>query len=89
LRPGGRYSSAGCIAGPLVEFDLRQLIYKDLQLAGATVVPPGTFARIVACIESGKVRPLLAATYPLAELAEAQEAFIAKRHVGNIVVTLE
>lgn len=88
LRPGGRYSSAGCIAGPLVEFDLRQLIYKDLQLTGATVAPPGTFARIVSYIESGKVRALLAATYPLAELAKAQEAFLAKRHVGNIVVVV-
>ena len=30
--------------------------------------------------------PLLAATYPLSELREAQAAFIAKAHAGNIVV---
>lgn len=29
----------------------------------------------------------LAATFPLERLREAQAAFIAKRHVGNIVVT--
>jgi threonine dehydrogenase-like Zn-dependent dehydrogenase len=29
----------GAIAGPLVEFDLRQLVYKDLQMTGATIVP--------------------------------------------------
>jgi NADPH:quinone reductase-like Zn-dependent oxidoreductase len=28
----------------------------------------------------------LAATYPLAELRDAQAAFIAKEHTGNIVV---
>ena len=89
LRRGGRYSASGCIAGPIVEFDLRQLIYKDLQLTGATVVPPGTFARIVGYIETGRLKPLLAATYPLRDLASAQEAFRAKRHVGNIVVTME
>lgn len=86
LRQGGRYSSSGAIAGPTVEFDLRTLIYKDLQLTGATMVPPGTMARVVRLIEQGRLKPLLAQTFPLRQLVEAQEAFMAKRHVGNIVV---
>ncbi len=89
LRQGGRYSSSGAISGPLVEFDLRQLVYKDLQLTGATMVPPGTMARLVKLIEQGLLKPLLAQTFPLQELGSAQEAFMAKRHVGNIVVTME
>lgn len=89
LRPGGRYSSSGAIAGPQVELNLRDLIYKDLQFTGATVCPPGTFARVVEAIEQGVVRPLLAETHPLAELVAAQESFVAKRHVGNIVVTVD
>ncbi len=88
LRQGGRYSTSGSISGPLVEFDLRQLVYKDLQLTGATIVPPGTMARIVALIEQGSVKPLLARTFPLRDLAVAQEAFMQKAHVGNIVVTM-
>lgn len=88
LRQGGRYSSSGAIAGPVVDFDLRQMIYKDLQLTGATIVPPGTAPRLVRLIEQGLLRPLLAAQYPLHELAAAQEAFMEKRHVGNIVVTM-
>ena len=87
LKPFGRYSSSGAIAGPMVDFDLRQLIYKDLQLTGATVVPPGTFARLIGYIDAGALKPLLAETFPLRALAQAQEAFLAKRHVGNIVVT--
>jgi len=86
LRPGGRYSSSGAISGPMVNFDLRQLIYKDLQFTGATTCPAGTMQRIVSFIEAGKLKPLLAATYPLADLAQAQTAFMEKRHVGNIVV---
>ncbi len=89
LRQGGRYSSCGAIAGPLVEFDLRLLIYKDLQLTGATIVPPGTMRRIVRLIERSQLRPLLARTYPLAELAQAQREFMKKSHVGNIVVTMD
>jgi len=87
LRQGGRYSASGAIAGPQVVFDLRQLIYKDLQLTGATIVPPGTMARVVRLIEQGLLKPLLAQTFPLRDLAKAQEAFMQKAHVGNIVVT--
>ncbi len=86
LRQGGRYSSSGSIAGPLVEFDLRQLVYKDLQLTGATIVPPGTMQRLVHLIERGLLKPLLAQSFPLAQLAQAQQAFVEKKHVGNIVV---
>ena len=86
LRQGGRYSSSGSIAGPLVEFDLRQLVYKDLQLTGATIVPPGTMARLVRLIEQDLLRPLLAQAFPLEQLGQAQEAFLQKKHVGNIVV---
>jgi NADPH:quinone reductase-like Zn-dependent oxidoreductase len=87
LRQGGRYSSSGCIAGPMVDFDLRQLIYKDLQLTGATIVPPGTMKRLIGLIEQGLLKPLLAETFALKDLGKAQEAFMAKKHVGNIVVT--
>ena len=86
LRQGGRYSSSGSIAGPLVEFDLRQLVYKDLQLTGATIVPSGTMQRVVRLIEQNQLRPLLAKTFPLHDLAQAQQAFLEKKHVGNIVV---
>ncbi len=89
LRQGGRYSSCGAISGPEVTFDLRQLVYKDLRLTGATITPPGTMARLVKLIERGRLRPMLAQVFPLRELAKAQEAFMAKRHVGNIVVTME
>ena len=88
LRQGGRYSSSGAIAGPNVEFDLRQLIYKDLQMTGATIVPPGTMARLVKLIENEKLKPMLARSFPLKELTQAQQAFMAKQHTGNIVVTL-
>ncbi len=88
LRQGGRYSSSGAIAGPCVEFDLRQLIYKDLQMTGATIVPPGTMTRLVRLIENSKLKPMLALSFPLEELAKAQQVFMTKKHTGNIVVTL-
>ena len=88
LRQGGRYSSSGCISGPLVEFDLRKLIYRDLQMTGATIIPPGSFARLVGYIESGALKPLVAKSWPLHELADAQTAFMKKDHIGKLVVTI-
>lgn len=88
LRQGGRYCSAGAISGPMAEFDLRQMIYKDLKLSGATIVPPGTMQRIVRLIEQRALRPVLAQCFDLRELAKAQQVFMAKKHVGNIVVTM-
>ena len=87
LERGGRYTCSGAIAGPIVEFDLRTFYLRDLTFTGSTVVPVGTLARVVSYIEAGDIRPALAATYPLEKLRDAQEAFIEKRHTGNIVVT--
>ncbi len=89
LARGGRYVCAGAIAGPMVTLDLRTLYLRDLTFTGATVVPPGVFADLVGYIERGEIRPVLARTFPLEELHEAQRAFMAKRHIGNIVVTVE
>jgi len=83
---GGRYTCAGAIAGPIVEFDLRTFYLNDLTFTGATIVPPGMFADLVGYIERGEIKPLLAGTWPLDQLREAQEAFLQKSHVGNYVV---
>ncbi|MGI9334582.1 MAG: alcohol dehydrogenase family protein [Gammaproteobacteria bacterium] len=88
LARGGRYTCAGAIAGPMVELDLRTLYLRDLIFTGATVVPPGVFGDLVGYIERGELKPLLARIFPLRALVEAQEAFMAKQHVGNIVVTM-
>ena len=69
--------------------DLRTLYLRDLTFTGCTVVAPDTFGKLVGYIERGEVSPFLAATYPLAQLQEAQAQFIRKQHIGNIVVTMD
>lgn len=87
LRPGGRYAVAGAIAGPIVELDLRTLYLKDLSLFGCTVLGKGVFAELVGHIAAGRIAPLVAATFPLRDIAAAQAEFLTKRHVGKIVLT--
>jgi len=86
LARGGRFTCSGAIAGPIVDLDLRTLYLRDLTFTGSTVIPPQIFTDLVSYIAAGDVKPLLAATYSLADLPTAQRAFIDKSHVGNIVV---
>lgn len=86
LERGGRYTCSGAIAGPIVEFDLRVFYLGDLTFTGSTVIDPEVMTNLVGYIEAGEIRPALAATFPLDELCAAQEAFMAKKHTGNIVV---
>jgi len=86
LDRGGRYTCSGAIAGPMVELDLRTLYLRDLTFTGSTVIDLDVMPNLVRYIEASEIKPALAATYPLAQLREAQTAFIEKRHTGNIVV---
>ena len=86
LERGGRYTCSGAIAGPMVELDLRTLYLRDLTFSGSTVIDLDVMPNLVRYIEASEIKPALAATYPLAQLREAQTAFIEKRHTGNIVV---
>ena len=88
LKRGGRYGVSGAISGPIVDLDLRTLYLKDLRLIGCTVLEPEVFPNLIGYIERGEIKPLVAATYPLTEIVAAQEAFMTKRHVGKIVLTL-
>ncbi len=89
LRRGGRYVTSGAIAGPLVTFDKRTLYLNDLTVIGCTAWDEPVFPAVVAAIERGEIRPVVAATYPLARIADAQRDFLEKRHVGKFVLIPE
>lgn len=83
---GGHYTTAGAIAGPIVSLDLRTLYLHDLTMHGATVLPPEVFANLIGYIERGEIASVVARTFPLDQMAQAQEAFVDKQHVGAIVI---
>jgi NADPH:quinone reductase-like Zn-dependent oxidoreductase len=86
LRPGGRYATAGAIAGPLVEIDLRTVYLKDLALFGCTFQEDAVIENVVRYLNEGKLKPLVSKTYPLSEIHQAQEDFIAKKYPGKLVL---
>src|SRR5690606_18457130 len=86
MRRGGRYVISGAIAGPMAAIDLRTLYLKDLTLYGATFQEDEVFQNLVSYIAAGRIRPVVARTYPLSEIVQAQKDFLAKGHVGKLVL---
>ena len=86
LRRGGRYATAGAIAGPLARIDVRTLYLKDLTLFGCTFQEDEVFANLISYIERCDIRPVVAKTYPLRDIAQAQADFLEKKHTGKLVL---
>ena len=86
LKRGGRYVSSGAIAGPLVTLDKRTFYLKDLTLIGCTAWDEPVFPDLISAIERGELRPLVAKTFPLERIADAQREFLKKEHVGKFVL---
>lgn len=86
LRRGGRFVSSGAIAGPVVDLDLRDMYLKDLRLIGTTTWDKPIFPNLIRYIESSEIRPLLAKTFALNEIVDAQKQFLLKEHIGKFVL---
>ena len=86
LKRGGRYASSGAIAGPMVNLDMRDFYLKDINLIGCTAWDEPVFPNLISYIERGEIRPLLAKTFRLDQIVQAQKEFLEKKHVGNFVL---
>ena len=86
LKRGGRYATSGAISGPIVSLDMRTLYLRDLTLIGCTAWDEPVFPNLVGYIERGEIKPLIAQTFKLQDIVDAQKAFLEKTHVGKFVL---
>ena len=86
LKRSGLYVSSGAIAGPLVTLDMRTFYLKDLTLIGCTAWDEPVFPNLITYIECGELRPIVAKTFSLEQIADAQREFLEKKHFGNFVL---
>lgn len=89
LKLRGRCAVSGAIAGHVVTLDVRTLYLKDLTFFGCTVLEEGVFPALIKRIETGDIKPLVSATYPLRDIARAQEDFASKTHIGKLVLEVD
>jgi len=86
LGRGGRYASSGAIAGPMVNLDMRDFYLKDIHMIGCTAWDEPVFPNLIRYIEASEIIPLVARTYALEDIAQAQQEFLKKTHLGNFVL---
>ena len=86
LRPGGRWVVSGALGGWAVDLDVRRLYLSDLSLVGSTMHTPRIFGQLVEIARRGDVHPVVAATFGLEDVTEAQRELALRRHVGKLVV---
>ena len=86
LQRGGRYVTAGAIAGPMVTLDLRTLYLKSLEFYGSSAYRTDTIPKLIELIEAGEINPAVNSVLPLSCIQQAQQAFLEKKHVGSLVL---
>jgi len=86
LKPGGNYAVSGAIAGPIVEADLREVYLTDVTIHGCSFMPREVFSGLVELMIEGRVKPTIAKTYPLRDIALAQADFQSKKNAGKLIL---
>ena len=94
----GRHVSIATLGGAQATIDLRLVMSKRLTLTGSTLRPrsvreksfiaEGLRDRVWPLLGSGRVRPLIHATFPLDRAAEAHRMMESGAQIGKIVLTI-
>ena len=99
LAEEGRHVSIAVQRGPKAELFIPMVMQRRLTLTGSTLRPrPAAFKALVAdelvgsvwpFVEKGRLKPIVHATFPLAEAADAHRMMESGDHVGKIVLVTE
>jgi NADPH2:quinone reductase len=94
----GRVVTISLLGGSRAEINVGTILIKRLTLTGSTLrsrtvaqkaaVADAVRQNVWPLIESGKVRPVIFKTFPLAEAGEAHRLMESSNHIGKIVLTV-
>lgn len=92
----GRYVIIAFLQGPTAKLNMRAVLAKRLTITGSTLRPQTIDEKaaiaeeidnhVLPLLESGKVRPIMFRTYPLAEARSAHALMESSEHMGKIVL---
>lgn len=99
LAEEGRIVQIALLRGPKVEMNLLPIMLKRLTLTGSTLRPRTVAQKAMIAhslrekvwplLDSGQVRPIIHATFPLAKASEAHAMMESSQHIGKIVLSDE
>jgi NADPH:quinone reductase len=98
LAPEGRHVSIAFLNGSKAEVSFLPVMLKRLTLTGSTLRPQSVAnkaaiaadlkAKVWPLLDQGRLAPVIFATFPLAQAAEAHRLMEASSHIGKIVLTV-
>lgn len=86
LSRGGRIVVYGATTGAGVEFDLRMLFWKQLEIIGTTMSNRSEFEEVMRLVFAGELRPVVDRVFRLDEIRAAHDRLEKGEQFGNIVV---
>lgn len=89
LTKDGRVVICGGHAGEVVPFDIIPFFRRQLSVIGSFVFTRAEVETCFRLIESGALRPQVAATFPLEQVKEAMDLMESRAFFGKIVLTTE
>ncbi len=99
LARDGRYVIIAFLQGPKAELNMRPVLGKRLTITGSTLRPQTNAEKasiaqsieenVLPMLESGGVRPIIHATFPLAAANDAHKLMESSEHMGKIVLKVQ
>lgn len=86
LARNGRLVTCGATTGPLGETDIRLVFWKQLQILGSTMGTKRELNEALKLVWAGKLHPVIAGAFPLAEAARAQEMLEKREQFGKLLL---
>ena len=86
LKWGGVLVTCGATTGYLVETDLRQIFFRQVQVLGSTMGSRGTQYEILRQVQKGTLKPVLDRVLPLQEAAQAHQILEGGQACGKVVL---
>jgi NADPH:quinone reductase-like Zn-dependent oxidoreductase len=86
MRPGGKLVTCGATTGFEASFDLRFLFSRQLSLLGSFMGTMGDLHQVLRHVFSGKLKPVVDKTFPLAEARVAHERLEKGEQFGKVVL---
>jgi len=88
LRKGGRLLTVGNSGAPKFEIDNRFMFAKHLSIIGSTMSTLADFKEVMDLIVAEKLKPIMDATLPLKDAAQAQERLWHNQNFGKITLDI-
>lgn len=87
-RKGGRVVVVGTTTGSRSDADMLALFEREISIIGSRMGPHSDFVCVMEQVFAGKLNPVIAATYPLEQAAEALRALESGGCFGKIVLDM-